>query len=92
MQELDKYKASYHVDMELPEITDTGTAFKNTKTGETVDVKADSLVLSLDTTPNTQGEEMLKGKVENLIVAGNCDGATRLLEGTSKVFDAVWNL
>lgn len=92
LQELDKCKTSYHVDMELAEITDTGAVFKNTKTGETVDVKADAVVLSLGTTPNTQVEELLKGKVENLIVAGDCAGATRVLEGTSKVFEAVWNL
>ena len=35
---------------------------------------------------------MLKGKAENPVVDDDCDSATRLLEVTSKVFDAVWNL
>lgn len=77
---------------ELTEVTSNGVVLKDAKTGATETFECDYVVVSAVPEADTRYEDMLKGKVDNLIVIGNAVGTRNVVRQTQSGFRKAWNL
>ncbi len=81
-----------HLNCKLNRINHETIEFENLAEHKKEIYTADVIVLSMGVKPNSAIIEELKGKVSNLITAGDCSDGRLVVHATSKAFAGIWNL
>ena len=77
--------------VEYQEITDAGVVI-STATGEKKVIEADTVVLAAGSTPNNELAEALNGKVDRVVLVGDCVEPRSIMEAIAEGFRAGLNV